>query len=193
MNNSFIGYDKITKATLIGIVLWFLSFYLILCLWFLFVIFIIFLFRKKRFDLNRKRILEPNIINSPVSGVVSHISTSEEKVEIVIRSSPFNHYGVYLPISSLVESRKIDKNEIEIILVADTQKISLKHTSLLNSFKGVLYVNSGDRGMLGANIGYLPFGGKTVIELPKRSVILIKEGDKVESFQTLLSKIPLEK
>jgi hypothetical protein len=192
MINSFIGIDRITKASFVGVALWFCSFYVIFFVWIFFILLLVFLFRKKKLDLNSKRTLEPNMFYSPVSGTVSKVRLSSEKIQVVIRSRVFNNYGVYLPINGLVESKNIENDEINTVLIVESQKIFLKQTPLFKLFKGIIYVSSGDRGMLGANIGYLPFGGKTVIELPKRSEVLVREGDKVESFQTLLSNIPLE-
>ena len=54
--------------------------------------------------------------------------------------------------------------------------------------KPEVFVRAGDRASTGGLIGYLPYGGKIVISVPKLAEILVKPGERVTSFQTLLAK-----
>ncbi len=189
MKLTFLDSTKLSKAGAIGFILWIFSFYGVLFLWVIFVLFLFFLFRKVPFEITDKRTLESNVYVSPVSGTVKNIYKSDLKCFVEVRVGFLNEYGIYLPLSTAISSTNFDKSQSLVEFSFKGQALRLSFSSLTSFFSCRLFVESGDRGSLGANIGYLPFGGKTVIELPKDSEILIKEGDKVKSFQTLLAKI----
>ncbi len=189
MKMTFLDSDKISKAGAIGFILWIFSLYGTLFIYVLIVLLLIFLFRKVPFEINDKRTLESNVYVSPVSGVVKNIYKSELKCFIEVKIGPLNEYGIYLPLGTTISSTNFDKSQSLVEFNFKDQALRLSFNSLTSYFPCKLFIESGDRGSLGANIGYLPFGGKTVIELPKDSKVLVKEGDQVKSFQTLLAKI----
>lgn len=201
----FISSEITTKAFFISIVLWFFSLYLILFLFWTFLIATFFLFRIKQFDISDKRFIESNVITSPVTGTfVEERLTAENKV-LVFKIYPWQNYGIHMPVNGefldyFVSSEplnflKFASLKLNVYKVESTiklklgSKIKMSFVSILKIKKANLFTRGGDRGVLGSIMGYLPFGGDVIIEVPLESEVLVKQGDKVLSFQTILGSI----
>jgi hypothetical protein len=197
----FIGNDNLTKLFLLLIVLWLFSFQMILALVVVLALPILFLFRRKNINLLEKRIVEDDIILSPVSGKYIGHNEKNGKLQLLVRTNPWHGFGVYFPMNGDVdfyfEDSKaykflgilgMNRTKVQTVIKSKLgENVKLKFKSKFGLNKADVHIRSGDRGLSGSLLGYLPFGGKIVIEMPIDSKVLVKSGDRVSSAQTLLA------
>jgi hypothetical protein len=197
----FIGNDTLTKLLLLVIALWLFSFQTILGFVIVVSLPLLFIFRRKNINLLEKRVVEDNIVLSPISGQFIGEINKNGKLQLLINIKPWRGFGVYFPLKGDIDHYYEDTKTYKLLGIINlkrtkvqtlikskgNQDIKLKFKSNLNLNKAAIHVRSGDRGISGALLGYLPFGGKVVIELPMDSKVLVKSGDRVSSTQTLLA------
>ncbi len=187
----FLTSSFIKKSILLLLICWYFALYSVFFLLLLYLGLALYFFRRTKVDFSGKRIVEPNIIASPVSGKFIRSFDRDGKKILELQVAPWKSFGVYLPISSEVINYKSSLEDKKGIFTVLKSKVSTEVTLQLSSFVGFItpkvFVREGDRGITGGLMGYLPFGGKVVIELPSDCNILLKSGDKVLSSRTLLA------
>lgn len=115
-------------------------------------------------------------------------------------------YGVAMPfegdITSFIETSEdtsffnfipLRKSKLIVSVKSETfgsAKIVLMRTGFI--FRPYIWVRSGDRGLVGAYIGFIPFGGKVVIEMKNSVNLLVKDNTKVKIAETLLASNRIE-
>lgn len=204
MNKYFFAKsDLITKLILLVFALWFFSFKTLLGVTFVFCLPLFYIFRQKKMNVLEKRTVEDNILLSPVTGkFVGEIERNGKK-QLLLKVGFLDGFGIYFPFCGDVDFYfedvkpykwggffKLNRSKVQTkIKSKNNKKIKLKFKSLMDLNKAVVHVRGGDRGLSGALLGYLPFGGKVVIEMPIDSKVLVKKGDKLFSTQTLLANL----
>ena len=201
--NKYFYMDKkiLTKSFILLCILLFISAKLGF-VYLLLVSLYLFFHRKKQIDFTLHRSTGKEIFVSPVSGVVKNVEFRENNVDIEIAVSLKRDCGILMPFKGditsffeiysphvLLSFLGIKNIKISIGLNSDLYPDVIFKVYGLSIFrKPEIIVRAGDRGSTGGLIGYLPYGGKIVISLPIKSEILVSKGDKVTSFQTLISR-----
>ncbi len=170
------------------------------------------LFRKKTKKIQDAPRCGNLTIYSPINGEVISIQKSidhdvfgKDMIEMRLAIPFFKEMGLFLPTNSEVVDIKASRGQKEFRLKKSLRKIS-SDTGLSLAFKSSngckfgmqlipcslgmwpeVALLPGDRGKLGANIGYFPFGGTVLLYLPKESEILISESAKLIAGETLLA------
>jgi|TARA_Y100000590_G_C15534830_1_gene944597 hypothetical protein len=150
---------------------------------------IISLFRRKNFDLRNKRAIAQTILYSPVFGKCHSVKTLEDSQRVVLNVGFIDLYGLYASgTGEFVEVRHEENEGCHMKLKAKSNdSVQFSFISRFSFFPAQVFLRAGDKVKLGANIGYLPFGGKVVIDLPLNAKILLKPKDKVKAFSSLLA------
>jgi len=183
----FASEDLLSRYLMISFICWlFLTGKVFLLMSLVAAVFVI-LFRKKKIDYQEKASLDENIISSPITGRFLGEKNGDEYKELSFLVFPWNNYGLHMPINGEFFAYAHNDGLLQISIRNNKDKIlKLKFKTAGDFKKARVFTRSGDNGQLGAIMGYLPFGGKVVIQLPKSCDILIKKGDNVHSYQTLL-------
>ncbi len=116
--------------------------------------------------------LSTHLFTSPCRGNVSFIEaiTIEGKDfwKIILHNPFWNEKGLYLPIASEINQINWSGNKCKIFLTTlSDSKFDYSLDIESNMLKPHLWILEGDCGRNNANIGFLPFGGKITIYLPK--------------------------
>ena len=120
---------------------------------------------------------------APISGQV--VSVDLEKRLIVMRMFWWKGYGCYLPCSG-----EIIKQKGHGFTLKDAQGEIWK----LELYAGIwgtapqIYIQVGDKGTAGGNIGFISGGGALALYLPENYEILVKANDRLELGITHLAK-----
>jgi len=151
-------------------------------------------------------------IYSPVNGKVvsidknvNHDVFGSEMIQMRLAIPFFKEMGLFLPTSSEVVNLKAKKGRKMFRLNKSFETLS-SETGLCLAMKSSngcefgmqlipcslgmwpeVALLPGDRGKLGANIGYFPFGGTVLLYLPKESEVLISESAELIAGETLLA------
>ncbi len=75
-------------------------------------------------------------------------------------------------------------------IILNTTKLGRIKVVIIDNYffyRARLWGRPGDLISLGASIGYLPFGGKVVIEFSDKMNVLVKESDTVQTSRTLIA------
>ena len=137
---------------------------------------------------------------SPCDGEIISIKQDDEKKIMALNISRLKHYGIRMPFTGTISNYYETKEKVftlgRFIVYKYNSSLELRSEELgkvhllfsgIGSLKRAkIWVRSGDNATLGAYLGYLPFGGKVVIEFAKELNILIKEKDSLLSAETLL-------
>lgn len=160
----------------------------------------LFLFRKVKYDIAQIRATDESIFLAPASGVVKVIDAGSI-TKIFLRMSFLQGYGISMPFSgdilSYFHTSEVTKL-LRIIPLRRTKIIvgiksdTLGQTKFIISRRGIIFhpyiwVRSGDKGLVGAYLGYLPFGGKIVIEIENDLNLIVKNKEHVQALMTLLA------
>jgi hypothetical protein len=170
----------------------FTSFLILMCLAILIGAF----FRKKQIDYLEVNNADQGLLLAPISGEVIEIIKTESSFKLIIKSDFKNEFGVYLPSDAEVEKAeilsigsKLKRNRVLIGVKNKLMSYQVKFTCKFSYFKPKVWLQAGDIGKAGANIGYLPFGGSADLILPNSLDVLVKPGDKIISCQTILASM----
>lgn len=159
------------------------------------------MFRRIRIDEAKLSSSDDSILLSPVNGRARVKTSIDDKSIVTIKIGLFRGYGVAMPFNGEVVSH-IETNEqfkvfglipsrkVKNILVLKSREFGEVKVILIrprNLLKSKIWVRSGDKGLAGAYIGYMPFAGKVVIEMKKSVNILLKEKGKVAALSTLIA------
>ncbi len=171
----------------------------------------VFLFRKRHSLAADAMEFDNNMIFSPVNGKVVEIIRGQNKKDelidynsIRIVSHILNEYGVYFPLSSEIHDitwqegipsfRYLYKKEKE----QQFSKMSVWVKNKTNRLFGIefipclfgmapkIFLGVGDRGKSKVNFGHVPFGGTTIIHIPKEFDLKINSGTKLVAGETLI-------
>lgn len=188
--------DKLRTIYFLLIVLFFIfsiKWFLLLTLLFSFYLI---LFRREIYEDARLRSVDSSIFLTPLSGKVF----VDENI-LVINTPFWKNFGICMPFSGSVvgyeeEVRsiftlgpfKLNRSVISIKLQSEnlgTVNITIK--GRVNLFhRAQVWLRSGDYGLIGATIGYLPFGGEVEIVLPANLNVLVKNKDELLKMRTIL-------
>lgn len=205
MKNRFFIHPYVVKRLLVLLLISFLVSWTFFFLYIAFTSFIFFLFRKKKIDEAKLRSSDNSLVLSPISGH-ARIKESGGKFRITIGMGVFRGFGVAMPfegeVTSFIETSEnislfnflpLRKSKIIVTMKSELfgeLKIVLMRTGFI--FRPSVWVRSGDRALVGAYIGFIPFGGKVVIEMKNSVNLLIKDKSKVLTAQTLLASNRIE-
>lgn len=165
------------------------------------LIILLYLFRKDRVSSSKLRGVDRSILLAPVSGVVLSQTGDSANSNITFKIPFWKYYGINAPVAGAVLSYLESSESYKIagiIPVTATKKQILFDSKELGRIKltvldryflfpGKLWARSGDIVSMGAVVGYLPFGGKVVIEFSNKLNILVKLGDDVSSSRALIA------
>jgi hypothetical protein len=160
-----------------------------------------YLFRKDRLSTSKLRAVDKNILLSPVSGTIFGQTSDLSNSQLSFKIPCWKYYGVNSPVAGVVlsylessESYKfaglipITASKKQILL--NTEELGRVRLIILDRylwFAGKVWARSGDIVSMGATIGYLPFGGKVVIEFSNKLNILVEVTDDVDSSRALIA------
>lgn len=203
MKNSFLGRDFFRKSVFVIIVLLFISPKLSLIV-FILLAGIFYLFRSPSYVKMDRGQLNQNMIFSPVSGVYLGEKEIKGKRQILIRIPFFSVYSILMPFGGEVvnyeaygkekkykSGLRLSGHKIQVVLRAKktSNMIKLKFKSATKFRAARLWCRSGDRSNIGATLGYLPFGGKIVIELPMKAKVLVKENEYIHACDSIIASV----
>lgn len=196
IKKSFIHSNTLKRLIIVIIILFFFSKKLFFIFLFLMILFF-FLFRKKRLDERKLSSTDDSILLAPISGKAS-LKKSGGKMRVTIKMALFKGYGISMPfngdiLSSFETSEKLKflplrKSRVIVVLKSEVFgeiKFAISRTDFI--FKPKVWVRSGDKGVVGAYVGFLPFGGKIVIEMKETVSILLKNNDNVVALATMIA------
>lgn len=171
-----------------------------------------YLFRKNRFNFEVEKIDDNQIVYAPVTGKIVEIVPDLDLYKrgelfncLKINVSLIDEYGIFLPIKSQVSQLKRLKNcpyfrtigrSLESNLAFGKQiilqdkrdkKIIIQIVSSKWSFPPHVFIGPGDRGEPGALIGLLPFGHTVLLFISKDKSLKVKQGDKLEAYQSIIA------
>lgn len=195
----FLDPNLFKRISALLFILFFLSFKTFLIV-LLFSILWLYLFRRIKHDDAKIRATDDSIFLSPASGTV-RVKKSGKVTKVYLRVNLLGGYGISMPFSGDVTSYfettemikifnfiPIKRTKIVVTLKSDVlgqAKFIISRQGLI--FEPFVWVRSGDKGLVGAYLGYLPFGGKLVIEIEKDLNLLVKDNDRVQALLTLLA------
>lgn len=182
----FIKNEYITKFVISFILLCLFGLYKIALFLFLIFVFILFFMRKRNFFISDLRLAEPDLVLSPISGVLLHLSKRDNFTKLVFRIYFYNCSGIYLPMNGEVVNTSTNKAEL---VNKRGLEFAISTKSLFSKKNDVFLVIPGDRGVVGGLVGHLPLGGKVTLEIPSHCEVMIKKGDRVLSSRTIIAKI----
>lgn len=200
MKNKFFIHPEISKRLLALLLISFLVSFKFFLAFLMFVALLYFLFRKTHIDEGKLRSSDNSILLAPISGN-SSVKVSGGKARVTIKVGFFKGFGVSMPFDGEVNSyfetnesltllKFLPVRRTKIILVLKSKlfgetKFILMRTGFI--FRPRIWVRSGDKGLVGAYLGFLPFGGKIVIEMKDTVKILTKNNNKAVALATLIA------
>jgi phosphatidylserine decarboxylase len=151
-------------------------------------------------------------IYSPLNGKVVSITKGcdhdifgKDLIEMRLSIPFFKEMGLFIPTNSEVIDLQVNRGQKALRFKKNLEKIS-SQTGLCLAFKSSngckfgmqlipcaigmwpeVALLPGDKGKLGANMGYFPFGGTVLLYLPKESEVLISESAQLIAAETLLA------
>jgi len=200
---NFIIYPLFTLLLTIFSISWYFEYSFFLSLGILCVfIFCLVFFRDPYRELPNKK----NIIISPADGVITNIVNinDPEIGDATLISIFLNVYNVHvnrMPIDGkIIKVRNIpgkflaafdhkssDENErTEILVKTEIGKIRIKQIAGLIAKRIICYAKKGDEMKIGNRLGYIRFGSRTDLILPKDVNLVVKIGQKVKGNKTIL-------
>lgn len=196
----FITPDSSIRFLLFIIILMLFAFKIFLVL-LVFYIGLLLLFRKRVINSSVIRTVDPSIMFAPCDGVLKKVNETDKSLKISLKVGILNHYGVRMPFTGSIRSFIQTKEKVfslgkipiykyrTIVELKSRElgKIKLTFISITNLAVSRIWVRSGDKATVGAYLGYLPFGGKVIVEIPKKLDMLVKPNDKLLSAETLLA------
>ncbi len=201
----FISRRRIRRSVALLFILLFISlklFSLVMCS----AILILYLFRRKKTRETHIDRTDNSLFFAPMTGDLSLIK-SEGHEEISIKSKMFRGFDILMPLkgeiidyqeSNIFQSSfpfsPLKQRKISFLIKSDEGEeiqLHLSRTGLL--FHPQIWVKSGDRALLGATLGYLPFGGKLNIEINNNMNIVVTNKKNIESLVTLIASIRTDK
>ena len=167
-----------------------------------------YIFRRKKVYFHEDQVTTTGTVFAPVSGKVVRVSEGNTK-SITIRMNILDELGIYLPCTSEIKnlnfhsdyssfrfsSLNLDSSEVGTVLeLSDKKKrvISLQFIRFVTGRLPELVILPGDRGRRQVNIGYFPYGGFVILNLPEESEIVVKEGDRLVATEAIVARFKNE-
>ena len=175
----------------------------------LFTLGYVFLFRKRKSYFREDQLTTCGIIYSPVSGRITQIEESQNGKRIFIKTGLMDEYGIYLPFTSKIEdifynpeaytsrssshfSKDLSFGTGMILKDKLFREVKLEFMRFFSGRAPELVVLPGDMGRRQVNIGFFPFGGVTVVNIPHDADLVSAKGEKVIATETILAKLEEE-
>lgn len=161
----------------------------------------VFVFRKRRISFRDDQLTTDGLIYSPISGKVESIREAEGALEIKLHARPWQEMGIHMPLTGEVREVQREKNIVDKASNLPGRVSQLQFEGKAHNLIKIVFDNSvigsrpqvmiapGDRARRQVNIGYMPFGGKLSMILPKESELMIKIGDDVSAAETVLASL----
>jgi len=202
---NFIIYPVFILCFIVFFISWYFKYSFFISLGILcFLIFCLVFFR----DPDRELPNEKNIIVSPADGIITNIvNTNDPEIGNATLISIFlNVYNVHvnrMPIDGkIIKVRNIpgkflaafshkssDENErTEILVDSEIGKIKIKQIAGLIAKRIICYAKQGEKMKIGNRLGYIRFGSRTDLIIPKDVNLMVKVGQKVKGNKTILVK-----
>lgn len=200
----FLDQEILTRSLIIIVILFVLGFFKSAITLTLICLIVFSLFRRKDINLLELRSIGRNIILAPFTGYFKEFKNSDNaQTELLFKVGLLDGYGIYFPtiaeVEDVIESKEVStlfgflncyfyKTEV-------TFKNKLNETfqiqicSRLFFPKPHVFLQVGDKGTLGALLGYIPFGGKVVLSLKGIDSLQIQPGKRVASCQTVIANL----
>ena len=200
----FLDQEVLTRSLILIVVLFVLGFFKTAIFLILFVIVIFSLFRRKDINLFELRSIGRNIILAPFSGVLSEFKQTEADCsELIFKMGLFDGFGLYFPTIAEVENVQESKESITLMgfLNCFYYKTEITFINKLNETftleiqsriffpRPHVFLQVGDKGTLGALLGYIPFGGKVVLNLKGVDGLQVQPKSRVASCQTVIASL----
>lgn len=185
------------------------SVYLAIPMWLLFV-FVLQFFR----DPPRITIEGDDSVSAPADGRVIVIDeakdpyTNQECLKISIFMNVFNVHSNRIPVSGIVDTKQYhpgrffnaaldkasDNNERNALLLTTKHghKVTCVQIAGLIARRILCYVNEGSEVRKGDRFGFIRFGSRVDLYLPKETKTLVSLGDKVVGGETLVAELPMQ-
>ena len=199
MNKTFLKTRHILFFIFLNLVIFFFISWILAFVGVCFLIGWIFLFRKRSVQLAQKK-TSADVIVSPVSSKIYKIKESKKSdffgeglKEIKFRVHPFQEYGLRLPAQADVDDIIIEEKKnvfIQLCLTSGQLKKRMLGLKIKPQRMGPIFKNflqAGDRGMMAACFGLLPFGGEVSLYLPRTMNILVREGELMVAGESLIA------
>jgi len=199
----FLVYLLLIVNFIVLIISWYFkySFFLSFGIFCIFIFCLIF-FRDPRREVPN----EKNIIISPADGLITNIvkMNDTEIGDAILISIFLNVYNVHvnrMPIDGKVikvvnmpgkflaafDHKSSDENErTEILFDSEIGKIKVKQIAGLIAKRIICYAKQGEKIKIGERLGYIRFGSRTDLIIPKDVNLMVKTGDKVKGNKTIL-------
>lgn len=154
---------------------------------------------------------DPSAILSPADGRVVLVENTEdpyrhiESLKISVFMNVFNVHSNRSPMEGMVEdvqyyagsfvnaalAKASTENERNAVMMTTTrgQSITFVQVAGLVARRIICYVKTGDQLKRGQRYGFIRFGSRVDIYLPKTVVVCVSIGDKVRATETILAKI----
>ena len=206
MKKRFFIHSDISKKIIALLFISFLVSFQFFLAFFVFLSVLFYFFRIPTIDEGRMRSSDDSILLAPVSGRTK-VKVSGGKARVTIKVGYLSGFGVSMPfegeVISYIETNE-NKNLFNFFPVRKSKIIVVLKSKLFGETKFVLmrtgfifrpriWVRSGDKGLVGAYIGYIPFGGEVVIEVEDTVNLLINEKDRVSALTTLIASHRIKK
>lgn len=161
--------------------IWLLDFYF--AFWLVGSTFFISLFFVRRLSSTYTSDLSSNI-KSPIAGLCTNISEKGNQASVEFRISPWNDYGIRMPVSG-----KILLNSDSTIKIADFRDKEISMTICpVWSRKLQNWSKEGDQVQENALLGIMPFGGKLILKFNRTDYhFMLQQNQKVFFGQSILT------
>lgn len=212
MKSFFIKKNRLIKILLMTLVVLNFFNYILIILWCLFVFLYFVIHRKNKIDFKEVLNIDPDVILSPIDGVVEEIiyNINDEfhgvsGTKVRFNMTHLNRPGILLPVggsilnkedydgktffrygSNLNFSNGYHRSNIT-IKTKQEKIIYLEFLKCPFGMNARTWIQPGDKGKLASCIGFVPLGGTALMTVPSDSELFIKVGDKVTAGATVIS------
>lgn len=205
MRRFFISFELFMVLMLFSFFFIFFSSLLTYTVWIILFSVFLYLIRRKKITYKDHTKYAEEVLLSPVNGIVKNIAETSEHLSLEVFIPHLFEWGVYFPINAeIVDSRDLGEKRNLRYTRVDPESNSFKCKQVIMRIKknfdislkllpcptGVyprVWVNPGDRGRVASCMGYMPFGGAAIVELPKNCNILVSIGDKLNAGETVIA------
>lgn len=202
------GWSFLALAAILAGLSSFYCAYLAIPMWLIFL-FILQFFR----DPPRVTVGGDSSVTAPADGRVIVIDESEDpytnqaSLKISIFMNVFNVHSNRMPVSGTVDSKQYypgkffnaaldkasDSNERNALLLTTKQghRVTCVQIAGLIARRILCYVDEGSQVRKGERFGFIRFGSRVDLYLPKTTKVLVSLGDKVVGGETLVAELPM--
>lgn len=166
------------------------------------LIVLIILFRRQVRETNDIRLAEGGgILLSPLNGKFIGVESLKDKKikRLTFKIDLLSSYGIFMPLNAEIIDYTESVEPVRGLLKTYRSEVQIQDKNLNQYcllFQGLnilprpyILVRSGDKGRVGGLMGHFPFGGEVFLEIPDTCEVVLKENDRVSSYQTVIAKV----